>query len=105
MKTREEADRANEAKTNFLLRMSHDIRTPINGIRGLVQMSYYYENDPEKLQDCRRKVLGATDHLLSLINVLKKQEKYLNYSVFADFGYFSSGFGKKCIFFSPIMQL
>lgn len=68
MKTREEADRANEAKTNFLLRMSHDIRTPINGIRGLVQMSYYYENDPEKLQDCRRKVLGATDHLLSLVN-------------------------------------
>ena len=40
-----------------------------------------------------------------LENVLKKQEKYLNYSVFADFGYFSSGFGKKCIFFSPIMQL
>lgn len=67
-KAREEADRANEAKTNFLRRMSHDIRTPINGIRGLVQMSYYYENDPEKLQDCRRKVLGATDHLLSLVN-------------------------------------
>ena len=40
-----------------------------------------------------------------LENVLKKQEKYLNYSVFADFGYFSSGFGKKCTFFSPIMQL
>ena len=67
-KAREEADRANEAKTNFLRRMSHDIRTPINGIRGLVQMSYYYGNDPEKLQDCRRKVLGATDHLLSLVN-------------------------------------
>jgi len=67
-KAKEEADRANEAKTNFLRRMSHDIRTPINGIRGLVQMSYYYENDPEKLQDCRRKVLGATDHLLSLVN-------------------------------------
>ena len=67
-KARGEADRANEAKTNFLRRMSHDIRTPINGIRGLVQMSYYYKNDPEKLQDCRRKVLGATDHLLSLVN-------------------------------------
>ena len=50
-KAREEADRANEAKTNFLRRMSHDIRTPINGIRGLVQMSYYYGNDLEKLQD------------------------------------------------------
>jgi len=67
-KAKEEADRANEAKTNFLRRMSHDIRTPINGIRGLVQMSDYYGNDPEKMKDCKAKVLGATDHLLSLVN-------------------------------------
>jgi len=38
-------------------------------------------------------------------NVLKNQEKHLIYDIFADFGYFSSGFGKKCIFFLPIMQL
>lgn len=67
-KAKEEADRANEAKTNFLRRMSHDIRTPINGIRGLVQMSDYYGNDPEKMKDCKAKVLGATDHLLPLVN-------------------------------------
>lgn len=67
-KAKEEADRANEAKTNFLRRMSHDIRTPINGIRGLVQMSDYYGNNPEKMKDCKAKVLGATDHLLSLVN-------------------------------------
>ena len=65
---REEADRANEAKTNFLRRISHDIRTPINGIRGLVQMSNYYGNDPERLDMCRSRVLGSTDHLLSLVN-------------------------------------
>lgn len=67
-KAKEEADRANEAKTNFLRRMSHDIRTPINGIRGLVRMSDYYGNDPERMKDCRAKVLTATDHLLSLVN-------------------------------------
>lgn len=38
-------------------------------------------------------------------NVLKNQEKHLIYDIFADFGYFSSGFGKKCTSFSPIMQL
>ena len=48
--------------------MSHDIRTPINGIRGLVRMSDYYGNDPERMKDCRAKVLTATDHLLSLVN-------------------------------------
>ena len=67
-KAKEDADRANEAKTNFLRRMSHDIRTTINGIRGLIQMSDYYGNDPEKMKDCKAKVLGATDHLLSLVN-------------------------------------
>lgn len=67
-KAKEDADRANEAKTNFLRRMIHDIRTPINGIRGLIQMSDYYGNDPEKMKDCKAKVLGATDHLLSLVN-------------------------------------
>ena len=41
----------------------------------------------------------------TLENVLKNQEKHLIYDIFADFGYFSSGFGKKCTFFSPIMQL
>ena len=65
---KEAADRANNAKTSFLRRMSHDIRTPINGIRGMIQMSEYYENDLEKQKKYRKNVLSATDHLLSLVN-------------------------------------
>lgn len=63
-----DADRANEAKTGFLRRMSHDIRTPINGIRGMVQIAKYYEDDPAKVQECREKIWTATEHLLSLVN-------------------------------------
>ena len=49
----EEAVRANIAKTDFLRRMSHDIRTPINGIRGMVEIGRYYKDDLEKQSDCR----------------------------------------------------
>lgn len=67
-KAREDADRANDAKTNFLRRMSHDIRTPINGIRGMIQMGDYYDGDLEKQRKYRANVLRATDHLLSMVN-------------------------------------
>lgn len=70
-----EAERANEAKTNFLRRMSHDIRTPINGIRGLVQMSYYYYDDLERINENRAKVMSSTDHLLSLVNDILDMSK------------------------------
>lgn len=63
-----DADRANEAKSNFLRRMSHDIRTPINGIRGMVEISEYYKEDAQKQQECRDKIWHSTDHLLSLVN-------------------------------------
>lgn len=63
-----DAEWANDAKTNFLRRMSHDIRTPINGIRGMVQIAEYHKDDPEKMKECRDKIWKATDHLLSLIN-------------------------------------
>ena len=62
------AERANEAKTNFLRRMSHDIRTPINGILGMIKIADRHRGDTEKLHECRRKVLGATEYLLSLVN-------------------------------------
>ena len=66
--TAEEAERANIAKTDFLRRMSHDIRTPINGIRGMVEIANHYENDMEKLKECRAKIWDASGYLLSLVN-------------------------------------
>lgn len=62
------ADAANAAKTRFLQRMSHDIRTPINGICGMLEVGDYYANDLEKQTECRRKVKGASRLLLELIN-------------------------------------
>ncbi len=67
-KTAEEASRANLAKTDFLRRMSHDIRTPINGIRGLVRMGDYYKDDLEKQAEYRRKIMDSSSFLLDLIN-------------------------------------
>ena len=64
----EEAERANASKTAFLRRMSHDIRTPLNGIIGMIQVADRYNNDPAKLRECRSKVLHATDYLLDLVN-------------------------------------
>ena len=62
------AEAANEAKTEFLQRMSHDIRTPINGIRGLVNMADYYADDMEKQAEYRTKVKEASNLLLELVN-------------------------------------
>ena len=62
------AEAANEAKTEFLQRMSHDIRTPINGIRGMVNMADHYADDMEKQTEYRTKVKEASDLLLELVN-------------------------------------
>ena len=62
------AEAANEAKTEFLQRMSHDIRTPINVIRGLVNMADHYADDMEKQTEYRTKVKEASNLLLELVN-------------------------------------
>lgn len=62
------AESANIAKTEFLQRMSHDIRTPINGIRGMVEIGNYYSNDLIKQAECRKKIWDASGLLLELIN-------------------------------------
>ena len=62
------AEAANEAKTEFLQRMSHDIRTPINGICGLVNMAEHYADDMEKQKEYRTKVKEASNLLLELVN-------------------------------------
>ena len=62
------AEAANEAKTEFLQRMSHDIRTPINGICGLINMADHYADDMEKQKEYRTKVKEASNLLLELVN-------------------------------------
>ena len=62
------AESANVAKTEFLQRMSHDIRTPINGILGLVEIGEYFREDPEKQSECRRKIRDTSHLLLELVN-------------------------------------
>lgn len=62
------ARNASQAKTEFLSNMSHDIRTPINGIMGMTELALKQENNPPKTIDCLKKIDGATKHLMSLIN-------------------------------------
>lgn len=62
------AESANRAKTEFLQRMSHDIRTPINGIQGMVEIGEYYKDDPEKQSECRRKIRESSRLLMELVN-------------------------------------
>ncbi len=64
----EHAERASVAKTDFLRRMSHDIRTPINGIKGMIEISRYYAGDEKKQEECRQKIVNASSFLLDLVN-------------------------------------
>ena len=68
MESAEKAEQANHAKTEFLQRMSHDIRTPINGIRGMIEIANYYKDDPDKQTECRKKIWDASGLLLELVN-------------------------------------
>lgn len=66
--TAEEAKRANEAKTDFLKRMSYDIRTPINGIRGMVTVGKTCIEDKAKVEDCFKKIKRSSDMLTEFVN-------------------------------------
>ena len=70
-----EADRANAAKSNFLSRMSHDIRTPLNGIIGLLEINKAHADDTELVAENQNKMRVAADHLLSLINDVLEMSK------------------------------
>ena len=67
-KALKQAQLANEAKTSFLARMSHDIRTPMNGIMGLIEINEKHADDIKFTSENRQKAKVAADHLLSLIN-------------------------------------
>ncbi len=75
LKTAKKAEAANAAKTEFLQRMSHDIRTPINGIIGMVEVGDHYRNDIEKQADCREKIKYASNTLLELVNEVLDMSK------------------------------
>ncbi|MEY8460399.1 ATP-binding protein [Eggerthellaceae bacterium 24-137] len=59
---------ANNAKSDFLSRMSHDIRTPMNAIIGMTELARMSEGDPERVDDCLAKITLSSNHLLNLIN-------------------------------------
>ncbi len=64
----EEAKSANKAKSEFLSHMSHDIRTPINGIMGMTEIALKNVSDAVRVEDCLGKISNSSQHLLSLIN-------------------------------------
>ncbi len=77
-KARAAADRANKAKSEFLSNMSHDIRTPMNGILGMTAIAMTNVQDPAKVQDCLKKITMSGKHLLGLINDVLDMSKIEN---------------------------
>ncbi len=73
--TVEQADRANAAKTGFLSRMSHDIRTPLNGIIGLLEIGEAHPDNIKLLRENQKKMKISANHLLSLINDILQMSK------------------------------
>ena len=69
------AEAANRAKTEFLQRMSHDIRTPINGICGMIDVADHHADDLEKQTECRGKIKEASHLLLELVNEVLDMSK------------------------------
>ncbi len=68
MELLERVRQANSSKSEFLSHMSHDLRTPINGILGMLAILEKSQDDPERQRDCRKKIRVSAEHLLSLVN-------------------------------------
>ena len=61
------AEEAGRIKNKFLSRMSHDLRTPINGIIGMLEIARTNRTNPEKIDECISKIAVSCDHLMSLV--------------------------------------
>ena len=68
MELLEKVRKANSAKSQFLSRMSHDLRTPINGILGMLAVIEKSQDDEERQKECQKKIRVSAEHLLSLVN-------------------------------------
>lgn len=81
-KTARDAKIANAAKTSFLRRMSHDIRTPINGIRGMAVLAKKSIGNSEKTKDCIEKILYSSDYLQELLDDILRLSKLESGKIF-----------------------
>ena len=71
----ESAKREAELKTRFLASMSHDIRTPLNGVIGMINLANQYADDPEMLKKIREKSMDSLQYLVSLVNDILDMNK------------------------------
>lgn len=71
----EEAEEANRAKSDFLSKMSHDIRTPLNAIIGMTTIASSYADDKNKVIDCMKQITNSGQYLLALINEVLDMSK------------------------------
>lgn len=78
---KEKAVSANEMKSRFLSSISHDIRTPINGIQGMLRIADTYPTDMKKQNECREKMWIATNYLVSLVNNVLNMNHLENKSI------------------------
>ena len=78
---RENAIQANEMKSRFLSSLSHDIRTPINGIQGMLRIADTYPDDMKKQNECREKMWIASNYLVSLVNNVLNMNRLENKSI------------------------
>lgn len=80
-KERRDAIEANEMKSRFLSSISHDIRTPINGIQGMLRIMDTYPNDLKKQSECREKIWVASNYLVTLVNNVLNMNRLENKSI------------------------
>ena len=74
-KTARDAELANGVKSSFLRRMSHDVRTPVNGIRGMAVIAKRAISDPDRVEECMDKIIASSDYLRDLLDDVLRMSK------------------------------